>query len=276
MSIEVGGFFGVNLIWRDKTEKWHDDCVGARKKQGATVMCWGMVGWGWKGPFYVWEPETKEEREEAEKKIKEINEENMAREAQLNAEWKSSSDWQDLRAAELAAAAKQRAAEKQGAPKARVPQTWRGKKFKISKIKRGDGKGIDSWRYVKHVARPILWPECRWQLLQNPNFVLMEDNAPAHDSDYTNKERQQEGITKVEWPPNSPDFNPIEHIWTLMKKRILRRRGLERITSVGLMKEVLVQEWDKITIEEINAEIAKLPGIMQRCLAANGGNKYHA
>lgn len=76
MSIEVGGFFGINLIWRDKTEKWHDDCVGARKKQGATVMCWGMVGWGWKGPFYVWEAETKEEREEAEKMIKEINEAN--------------------------------------------------------------------------------------------------------------------------------------------------------------------------------------------------------
>ena len=61
-----------------------------------------------------------------------------------------------------------------------------------------------------------------------------------------------------------------------MKKRILRRRGVEKITSVSLMKEVLIQEWSKITIEEINAEIAKLPGIMQRCLAASGGNKYHA
>ena len=177
MSIEVGGFFGVNLVWRDKTEQWHDDCVGARKKQGATVMCWGMVGWGWKGPFYVWEPETKEEREEAEEKIKEINKENMEKEVELNAEWKASQEWQDLRVKELAAAAKQRAAEKQRAAKAQVPQTWRGKKFKISKIKRGDGKGVDSWRYVKHVARPILWPECRRQLQLNSNFVLMEDNC---------------------------------------------------------------------------------------------------
>lgn len=195
---------------------------------------------------------------------------------ELNREWKSSPEWAALRVTELAAAAKQRAAEKQGAAKMRIPQTWRGKKFKITKIKRGDGKGIHSWRYVKHVARPILWPECRRQLEQNPNFVLMEDSAPAHDSDYTNGEREKEGISKVDWPPNSPDFNPIEHIWTLMKKRILRRRGSEKITSVSLMKEVLFEEWDKITIEEINLEIAKLPGIMQRCLAAAGGNKYHA
>jgi hypothetical protein len=61
-----------------------------------------------------------------------------------------------------------------------------------------------------------------------------------------------------------------------MKKRIQRRRGSERITTVTEMKRVLREEWDKITIEEINTEIAKLLTIMQRCINVNGGNKYHA
>jgi hypothetical protein len=61
-----------------------------------------------------------------------------------------------------------------------------------------------------------------------------------------------------------------------MKKRIQTRRGSERITTVTAMKRVLREEWDKITIEEINTEIAKLPTIMQRCINVNGGNKYHA
>ena len=39
MSIEVGGTFGKSFVWRDKTERWHQDCVGAMKKQGPTVMC---------------------------------------------------------------------------------------------------------------------------------------------------------------------------------------------------------------------------------------------
>jgi len=43
MSIEVGGLFGLNLVWRDKTERWYSDCVGAMKKQGVSVMCWGMI-----------------------------------------------------------------------------------------------------------------------------------------------------------------------------------------------------------------------------------------
>jgi stage III sporulation protein SpoIIIAA len=33
------------------------------------------------------------------------------------------------------------------------------------------------------------------------------------------------------------------------------------------MKEVLQEEWDRITIEEINKEISRLPTVMARCIA---------
>lgn len=232
---------------------------------------------GWKGPFYVWSSETEEEKEEAIREISRLNSEAAIEEARLNAHWKASEDWRTLREVELENARKQRQLEKNhGCAKKKIPQTWRGKKFKIQKIKRGEGRGIDAWRYVKHVARPLLWPECRQQLCRNPTFILMEDNAPAHNAFYTTCEREKEGISKVDWPLNSPDFNPIEHIWTLLKRRILRRRGSERITSVGVMKAVLEEEWGKITIAEINLEILKLPNIMEWCLAVKGSNNYHA
>ena len=38
MSIEVGGTMGTTYVWRDNAERWHHDCVGAKKKQGPTVM----------------------------------------------------------------------------------------------------------------------------------------------------------------------------------------------------------------------------------------------
>ena len=118
MSIEVGGLFGLNLVWRDKTEEWHDDCVGCKKKQGESVMCWGMIGWGWKGPFYVWETETSEEREEAALAIALLEEGREAEEKRLNEEWNESEEWEDLRTEELAAFSAQRYAEKHdNAPK---------------------------------------------------------------------------------------------------------------------------------------------------------------
>lgn len=81
---------------------------------------------------------------------------------------------------------------------------------------------------------------------------------------------------KVEWDLNSPDFNPMEHIWTLMKSRIQKRRGAERITTQMAMESVLNKEWVRITIQEIDKEIAKLPIIMSRCIAVKGSNNLHA
>ena len=126
------------------------------------------------------------------------------------------------------------------------------------------------------LAHPISWSECNHFLADNLSFSLMNDNTACHDSDWTNQEREAEGISKVDWPPNSPDFNPIEKIWTLMKRQIQRRRGLERITTVGQMKSVLKEEWEKITIAEINAQISLLPKTMVLCIKQAGNNKFHA
>ena len=198
MSIEVGGTIGTTYVWRDKTERWHHDCIGAKKKQGPTVMCWGMIGYGWKGPFHVWETETEEERKEAELEIARINAEMKEEADKANAEWRASPEWLTLREQELEAARLQRAAEKNGAPKKKIPQSWRGKKFRVDKIKRSEHtRGVDAWRYVKHVAVPLMWPECQRRLQDNPEFVLMEDGAASHSAQYTSREREKQGISKI-------------------------------------------------------------------------------
>ena len=187
-----------------------------------------------------------------------------------NREWKESEEFLQLKATELALAREKRAHTKAG-EKVKTVQTWRGKKFKVQKLERGGGNGIDAWRYVKHVAEPLMWPECTKR-----QVTLMEDNAPPHKSFYTNKEREKHKVEKLDWPSNSPDFNPIEHIWALMKKRILKRRGGDRITTVARMREVLMEEWENISVEEINQEICKLPTIMARCISVDGSNSFHA
>ena len=61
----------------------------------------------------------------------------------------------------------------------------------------------------------------------------------------------------------------------LCDESIQRRRASVRVTTVTEMKAVLVEEWEKITVEEINREIDKLPTIVMRCLSVNGGNNFH-
>ncbi|RPB05912.1 hypothetical protein L873DRAFT_1824677 [Choiromyces venosus 120613-1] len=136
-------------------------------------MCWGMIKWNYKGPFYIWETETEKDRSEARDQIAILNENASNQEAQLNKEWKESEE------------------------------------------------GIDSWRYIKYVCRPLLWPVCQQLLREDQEFILMEDNAPGHDCWYTNQERVKEGVNKVNWPPNSPDFNPIERICVKRMREVL-------------------------------------------------------
>jgi len=240
-------------------------------------MCWGMISYNHKGPLYVWIPETKNERTVAEAEIAKLNSEIESQEKELNDNWVGSPEWKILKEQELVTARVQRAAEQTGAPKKTIPQTWRSKNFRIERIPNWSKKGgVDTYRYINEVCKPLLRPDCKRLLERNPEFCLMEDGAGAHKSAFTTNARIQEGIKKVDWPPNSLDFHPIERIWTLMKRRILRRRGAERITTVKDMRRVLVEEWDKIAIEEINKEIERLPSIMVHCIAVNGGNNFQA
>ncbi|KAG0642658.1 hypothetical protein HOY80DRAFT_881158, partial [Tuber brumale] len=108
------------------------------------------------------------------------------------------------------------------------------------------------------------------------DFVLIEDNAPVHYSDFTTLERVKAGIPKMHWPPNSPNFNPIVYLSQLMKSRIQIRRSHERVTSISEMKKVLQQEWEQITVQEVSKEISKLPRVMAKCIEQQSRNKFYS
>ncbi len=53
-------------------------------------------------------------------------------------------------------------------------------------------------------------------------------------------------------------MNPVKGIWNVIKQR-WRRRAFD---SNEEMKEALLEEWDKITLEEIRKRIGSMP---ERC-----------
>ena len=164
--------------------------VLGQEETGPNSNVLGDDSYGWKGPFHVWETETEDEWKEAEIEIAHINAE-MAEEAeQANAEWRASLEWPALVwEQELEAAHLQCAAEKARAPKKKTPQSWRGKKVRVDKIKRAEHTwGVDAWRYVKHITVPLMLPECQRRLQDNLEFVLIEDGAASHSAQYTSRE----------------------------------------------------------------------------------------
>jgi transposase len=55
------------------------------------------------------------------------------------------------------------------------------------------------------------------------DIIYQQDNASIHTAKATEKWFKDMAITVMEWPPNSPNMNPIEHIWRALKAALYAR-----------------------------------------------------
>lgn len=87
----------------------------------------------------------------------------------------------------------------------------------------------------------------------------MENNSRVHGKVNTtrnhslcNAVRVEYHINSIEWPPCSPDLNPIENIWRVLKQR-LRNRNPHGGWALEDLKEATVDIWEnEVSIELIN------------------------
>jgi transposase len=133
---------------------------------------------------------------------------------------------------------------------------------------------IDQEKYIDCLKTNFLpWLE-KIKTEYGHNFIFQEDGASCHTGAKSRKWKQESGIKSFDyWPSQSPDLNPIEHIWRILGQRIDKRRA--QITTLKQLEDALHEEWEKIALEECNNLVSSMP---ERCKAvkkANGGyTKY--
>ena len=75
-------------------------------------------------------------------------------------------------------------------------------------------------------------------------MTFMQDNAPCHKSKQVLDFFRRNGIKTMGWPPQSPDMNPIENLWAIIKKRRQKKFGIPA-TKSDLIAQVF-QIWEEI------------------------------
>ncbi len=62
------------------------------------------------------------------------------------------------------------------------------------------------------------------QLFKDADFIFQQDFAPAHTAKSTKSWLNDHGVGVLDWSANSPDLNPIENLWGIVKRKMRNKR----------------------------------------------------
>ena len=72
----------------------------------------------------------------------------------------------------------------------------------------------------------------------------------------------------MQWPANSPDLNPIEHLWSYLKRRLAEYP--EPPASITELWQRAEKEWEAIPLSVCQKLIESMPGRVAVVLKAKG------
>ncbi|KAF8863573.1 hypothetical protein BDZ45DRAFT_685821 [Acephala macrosclerotiorum] len=137
---------------------------------------------------------------------------------------------------------------------------------------------IDGDDYVEQFLDPVVRPFFEKQRARAAashlvcKWAFQEDNERAHgtksvdnaSNDFKNEYKIKQ--LKPRHSANSLDLNFIERIWRKFKQRVKKRKP----TNQADLRRYIEEEWEKITVQDINKEIEKMVEAVSECIDRDG------
>ncbi len=104
------------------------------------------------------------------------------------------------------------------------------------------------------------------QLFKDADFIFQQDLAPAHTAKSTKSWLNDHGVGVLDWPANSPDLNPIENLWDIVKRKMRNKRP----KNADELKATVKETWASIPTQQCHKLITSIPCRIELVIKAKG------
>ncbi len=102
---------------------------------------------------------------------------------------------------------------------------------------------MNSERYIETLESNLL-PSIDLMDFDDGNYVFQQDNAPPHTAHATRAWFREKGIELLDWAPHSPDLNPIENVWGIIKQQLHKRNPV----TVDEAHDLIIDIWNNLPL----------------------------
>ena len=94
------------------------------------------------------------------------------------------------------------------------------------------------------------------------------DNDPMDTAKTTQEWLREKSLNVLEWPSQSPDLNPVEHLWRELKIAV-QRRSPSNLTE---LERICREEWEKLPKNRCAKLVASYPRRLEAVIAPKGAS----
>ncbi len=152
----------------------------------------------------------------------------------------------------------------------KMERSWR--KTKLEVFRTAWRESTLSYRKALKTARSDYFSSLLEQNKHNPRYLfntvakltknkastgvdMYFDLAPAHTAKGTKSWFNDHGVTVLDWPANSPDLNPIENHWGIVKRKMRDTRP----NNADELKATVKETWASIPPQQCHKLITSMP-----------------